>query len=54
VTIGNPERVISVIRKFEEAGFNLFLNIMDFGGMDRRAVNKSMEMFARDVMPAFK
>jgi alkanesulfonate monooxygenase SsuD/methylene tetrahydromethanopterin reductase-like flavin-dependent oxidoreductase (luciferase family) len=54
VTIGDPDRVISVIRHFEEAGFNLFLNIMDFGGMDPRAVRKSMEIFAREVMPAFK
>jgi len=54
VTIGAPSRVISVIRHLEEAGFDMLLSIMDFGGMEHRAVRNSMETFAREVMPEFK
>jgi len=54
IACGSPDTVIKVLRDYERAGFNLFLNIMDFGGMDHRAVMKSIERFGREVLPAFR
>jgi alkanesulfonate monooxygenase SsuD/methylene tetrahydromethanopterin reductase-like flavin-dependent oxidoreductase (luciferase family) len=54
IAAGTPERVIEVVRLYERAGFNLFLNLADYGGMSQQAVMRSMERFARDVMPAFR
>ncbi len=54
IACGSAEAVTKVLRNYERAGFNMFLNIMDFGGMDHRAVMKSIERFGRDVLPAFK
>ncbi len=54
IACGSPDKVINVLRDYERAGFNLFLNIMDFGGMDHRAVMKSIERLGREVLPAFR
>lgn len=54
IACGDPDRVISVLKHYEAAGFNTFLNIMDFGGMEHRAVVTSMERFAKHVLPEFQ
>lgn len=53
IACGNPETVTGVLREYERAGFNMVLCIMDFGGMDHKAVMKSIERLGREVLPAF-
>jgi len=53
IACGAPDKVAAVLRDYERAGFNLFLAIVDFGGMDHRAVMKSIERLGREVLPAF-
>src|SRR5579875_42259 len=54
IAAGKPERVIEVVRLYQQAGFDLFLSLADYGGMEHKAVMRSMERFAREVMPAFR
>jgi hypothetical protein len=54
IACGDAETVTGVLRDYERAGFNLFLNIMDFGGMEHSAVMKSIERLGREVLPAFR
>ncbi|HEY7712137.1 MAG TPA: LLM class flavin-dependent oxidoreductase [Candidatus Entotheonella sp.] len=51
--IGTPEHCIAQIRALEEAGIALFICNFDFGGMPHHKVLRSMELFAREVMPHF-
>jgi alkanesulfonate monooxygenase SsuD/methylene tetrahydromethanopterin reductase-like flavin-dependent oxidoreductase (luciferase family) len=54
IACGDAETVTGVLRDYERAGFNLFLNIMDFGGMEHGAVMKSIERLGREVLAAFQ
>jgi alkanesulfonate monooxygenase SsuD/methylene tetrahydromethanopterin reductase-like flavin-dependent oxidoreductase (luciferase family) len=51
--IGSPESCIAQIRALEDAGIELFICNFDFGGMPHHKVLRSMELFAREVMPHF-
>jgi luciferase family oxidoreductase group 1 len=52
--IGTPETVISRIRRLQElVGINHFSCSFWFGELSQQRVLKSMELFAREVMPAF-
>jgi alkanesulfonate monooxygenase SsuD/methylene tetrahydromethanopterin reductase-like flavin-dependent oxidoreductase (luciferase family) len=51
--IGNPEQVIAKIRALQDAGIDYFGCNFSFGGMPQDKVLKSMELFAREVMPEF-
>ena len=51
--IGGPEQVIAKIRALQDAGIGYFGCNFSFGGMPRKKVLQSMELFAREVMPAF-
>ena len=51
--IGNPEQIIAKIRALQDAGIGYFGCNFSFGGMPQDKVLKSMELFAREVMPAF-
>ena len=51
--IGDPGQVIAKIRALQDAGINYFGCNFSFGGMPQDKVLKSMELFAREVMPAF-
>jgi luciferase family oxidoreductase group 1 len=54
LVIGTPETVIRQIRRLEEAvRINHFNCSFWFGDLDQPRVLKSMELFAREVMPAF-
>ncbi len=54
VVIGKPDTVIRQIQQIQEAvGISHFNCSFWFGDMDQRRVLKSMELFAREVMPAF-
>lgn len=52
--IGSPEDVIERLRKYEAAGCDHVMMLMNFGGLPHEKVLKSMELVAEKVMPAFK
>jgi alkanesulfonate monooxygenase SsuD/methylene tetrahydromethanopterin reductase-like flavin-dependent oxidoreductase (luciferase family) len=52
--IGSPEDVISMLRKYQDAGCDHIMMLMNFGGLPHEKVLKSMELVAKEVMPAFK
>lgn len=55
LAIGDPERVISVIKKWEEIGVDgLNFVVQATECLPQEAVLESLRVFARDVMPAFK
>ena len=51
--IGNPDQMIAKIRALQDAGIEYFGCNFSFGGMPQDKVLKSMELFAREVMPEF-
>ena len=51
--IGNPDQIIAKIRALQDAGIGYFGCNFSFGGMPQDKVLKSMELFAREVMPEF-
>jgi luciferase family oxidoreductase group 1 len=54
LVIGTPETVIRQINRLRElVGINHFNCSFWFGDLDQQRVLKSMELFAREVMPAF-
>lgn len=54
IVVGNPDTVIAQIRRIQElVGINHFNCSFWFGDLDQKRVLKSMELFAREVMPAF-
>lgn len=52
--VGSPERVIELLRPFEEAGVTTFIPFVNFGTMPVDKAKKSMKLLAEKVMPAFK
>jgi alkanesulfonate monooxygenase SsuD/methylene tetrahydromethanopterin reductase-like flavin-dependent oxidoreductase (luciferase family) len=54
LVIGTPDTVVRQIRRIEEAvGITHFNCSFWFGDLEQARVLRSMQMFARDVMPAF-
>lgn len=53
VAFGDPPDIIRVAREYEAAGLTHFLAIMNFGGLRHEKVLRSMELMAREVLPAF-
>ena len=51
--IGDPGQCTAKIRALQDAGIARFGCNFSFGGMPQDKVLKSMELFAREVMPAF-
>jgi alkanesulfonate monooxygenase SsuD/methylene tetrahydromethanopterin reductase-like flavin-dependent oxidoreductase (luciferase family) len=51
---GTPDDVIEQIRAYQEIGVNHFMAFMNFGGLEQAKVLRSMELFAKHVIPAFK
>ena len=51
--IGDPEQIVAKIRALQDAGIDYFGCNFSFGGMPQDKVLKSMELFAREVMPEF-
>ena len=51
--IGNPDQVISKIQALKDEGIEIFGCNFSFGGMPQDKVLKSMQLFAKEVMPAF-
>lgn len=52
--IGIPEDVINRLKKYEDAGCDQIMMLMNFGGLPHEQVLRSMELVAEKVMPAFK
>jgi alkanesulfonate monooxygenase SsuD/methylene tetrahydromethanopterin reductase-like flavin-dependent oxidoreductase (luciferase family) len=53
VAFGDPDDIIRVARRYEEAGLTHFLAITNFGGITHENVLRSIELIAREVMHAF-
>ena len=51
--IGDPDQIIARIRALQDVGIGYFGCNFSFGGMPQDKVLKSMELFAREVMPEF-
>lgn len=51
IAIGDPDDIRRVLRKYEEAGLDEFLAIVNFGGMPHEAVMESMSALAQHVLP---
>ncbi|MDQ0974679.1 alkanesulfonate monooxygenase SsuD/methylene tetrahydromethanopterin reductase-like flavin-dependent oxidoreductase (luciferase family) [Neobacillus niacini] len=54
VLIGSPQDVIEMLKKYQDAGCDHVMMLMNYGGMPHEKVLKSMELIAKEVMPAFK
>lgn len=53
VLIGSPEDVIAMLKRYQDAGCDHIMMLMNFGGLPHEKVLKSMELIAKEVMPAF-
>ena len=52
---GNPDQCIEAInRTLENYDFDVFSTTFNFGGLPHEEVKRSMRLFAKEVMPAFK
>jgi alkanesulfonate monooxygenase SsuD/methylene tetrahydromethanopterin reductase-like flavin-dependent oxidoreductase (luciferase family) len=51
--IGTPESCAAKIREFQQQGIEYFICNFAFGGMEHDKVLRSMELFAKEVMPQF-
>ena len=52
---GSPERVISQMKRYmREAGATSFLHQMHIGGLEHKKVMRSMELYAKHVMPELR
>jgi alkanesulfonate monooxygenase SsuD/methylene tetrahydromethanopterin reductase-like flavin-dependent oxidoreductase (luciferase family) len=52
--IGSPERCIRQIRALEAVGVTLLLLNMNFGAMTHAEAMRSLTLFGREVVPAFR
>lgn len=54
VIIGTPEDCVARIKQYQAAGVNHLMCMMNYGGLPHEQVKKSMELFAKEVIPAFE
>ena len=54
LAVGSPDTVAAKIEEMQRLGVGEVLCWMNFGGLDHAKVRRSMEMFAREVMPRFR
>lgn len=54
VLFGSPERLVDKVREMEGVGVGELLCWMNFGGLPQDRVERSMRLFAEQVMPHFK
>ncbi|UFJ39432.1 LLM class flavin-dependent oxidoreductase [Brevibacillus humidisoli] len=52
--VGSPADCIAEIKKYQDAGVNHLMCLMNFGGMEHEKVKSSIKLFAEEVMPAFR
>ena len=53
IAVGDPDEIIRVARLYEDAGLTDFLMLMNFGGLPDDAVQDSMRLIAKNVLPSF-
>jgi len=51
---GDPPRCLEKIKKYHAAGVTHLLVMFDWGGMPKKTIFHSMELFAKHVMPYFR
>ena len=52
---GNPDQCIQIIyNSMKNYSFNIMTNTFNFGGIPHDMIKKSMRLFAKEVMPAFR
>ncbi len=54
LAFGSPDTVARHIREMQELGVGQVMCWMNFGGLSQDRVRRSMELFAREVMPRFR
>lgn len=54
LVVGSPETVARKVRALHEAGVGEMVCWMNFGGLSDGKTRRSMELFAREVLPAFQ
>jgi alkanesulfonate monooxygenase SsuD/methylene tetrahydromethanopterin reductase-like flavin-dependent oxidoreductase (luciferase family) len=52
--IGTPASCITKLKVLQEQGVDYFICNFAFGGMDHQKILRSMQLFAREVMPYFR
>ena len=53
-TIGTPERISATLRDYEQAGLDQIVFSVESGTISHEEICATLELFAKDVMPAFK
>jgi len=51
--MGNPDTVIKVLKKYQEAGIDQILCFMQMGNLAHTRIMDSIRLFGRHVIPAF-
>ena len=54
VAFGSPDTVAARVEEFRRLGVGEMLCWMNFGGLPQDRVRRSMELFAREVIPRFR
>ncbi|MCP4908872.1 MAG: LLM class flavin-dependent oxidoreductase [bacterium] len=53
ICVGDPERCTEIVRRYEEAGFDHYLALVQFGLLTHEETMESLQLFAEKVMPHF-
>ena len=53
-TIGTPEKISATLRDYEQAGLDQIVFSVESGTISHEEICATLELFAKDVMPAFK
>ncbi|NOT58388.1 MAG: hypothetical protein HOP18_27650, partial [Deltaproteobacteria bacterium] len=54
IIVGGPDRCLRLLRRLEQWGARRILAIFNYGGMPQSLVLRSMERFAKEVVPAIQ
>ena len=54
LAFGSPDTVARHIAEMRDMGVGQVMCWMNFGGLSQERVRRSMELFAREVMPRFR
>jgi alkanesulfonate monooxygenase SsuD/methylene tetrahydromethanopterin reductase-like flavin-dependent oxidoreductase (luciferase family) len=54
LAVGSPDTVAGKIAEMRDLGVGEVLCWMNFGGLSQAKVRRSMELFAREVLPHFR
>jgi alkanesulfonate monooxygenase SsuD/methylene tetrahydromethanopterin reductase-like flavin-dependent oxidoreductase (luciferase family) len=53
ICVGDPERCIEIVSRYEQAGFDHYLALVQFGTLTHDETMESLQLFAEKVMPNF-